>query len=72
MDPYRALGPSLRDAVMASMTWIGKKLDKAADAALTTTGAGVAVAVATQYNEPLRKALSAIIDWLKIVATQVF
>lgn len=68
----KKLTAPLRDAVIASMTWIGKKLDKAVDAAMTTTGAGVAVAIGTQYNEPLRKALSAIIDWLKIVATQVF
>jgi hypothetical protein len=68
----KKLATPLRDALVASIKWAGRKVDKIFDAAATTTGAAIAVAVGSQYIDPLRKAFDTIISWLDLIAKTVF
>ena len=63
---------ALRQALIASGKWVGRKLDKAVDAAMTAAGGTAAIAIGAQYSESLRKAFDAIIAWLEIAARTVF
>jgi hypothetical protein len=58
----------LRNAVIASIKWIAKKVDKAADAAAAAGG----LALVAYYSEPLKNTLDAVIKWLLIAASTVF
>jgi hypothetical protein len=58
----------LRKALIATGTWFAKKLDKAADAAMSAAG----VAAVAYYSEPLKNAFEAVIKWLALAARQIF
>jgi hypothetical protein len=62
----------LRDALLALIKWIGKKLDKVVDIVITVGVTAAAVHVGATHSEPLRKALDAVIAWLDIVAHKSF
>jgi hypothetical protein len=68
----KKLAAPLREAAIASIKWVGRKLDKAVDAAITAAVPTAVVAVGAAYSEQLRKALDAIISWLDIVARTIF
>ena len=68
----KKLATPLRDAVMASIRWIGRKLDTAVDTAIRAAVPAAIVAVSASYSEPLRKALDTIVSWLDLVARTVF
>jgi hypothetical protein len=71
-DPTIALvkrwATPLRNALIASTKWIGKKIDKAVDAAII----GGTAWAATQYSEPLRNAFEAVVHWLELAAKTLF
>jgi hypothetical protein len=58
----------LRDALIATAMWTGRKLDKGLDAAV----AAGAVWFLTQYGDAIRNAFDAVIEWLHIAANTVF
>ena len=66
----------LRAALVAGIKWIGRKVDKAIDAAMTTIGkaAGAAVvgSAAVHLDPALNRAFHAVISWLELAAKSLF
>jgi hypothetical protein len=62
----------LRKALIESLKWVGRKLDKGVDAAMTVGGTGAAIWFWTQYSEALHTAFNAVVDWLHHAANTVF
>ena len=66
----------LRAALVAGIKWVGRKVDKAVDAAMTTIGktAGAAIAgsAAVHLDPALNRAFHAVISWLELAAKTLF
>jgi hypothetical protein len=58
----------LRDALIATGKWAGRKFDKAIDAASSAAGIGAAAWLWAQYSQALSNAFNAIVEWLRIAA----
>lgn len=62
----------LRDVLVVAGKWVGKKLDKVVDSAMTVIGTGGGGYVLSQYVPPIRHAFETIINWLDIAAKTLF
>lgn len=62
----------LRAAIVAAAKWVGRKLDKAVDAAMAAGGAAAAGCIGVHYSHELQEAFNAIVHWLEIVARPIF
>ena len=58
----------VREALIASAKWAGRKVDKGVDAGTKALGAGLGLWLWTRISPSLHNAFNAIIEWLHIVA----
>jgi hypothetical protein len=67
----KKIGIALRDALIASLKWVGRKLDKAVDVAIDHGLPFVGSFLAIQHHEEIKKLLDGLFKWLWIAAQQL-
>ena len=68
----KAWARPLREALVATTKWVGRKVDTAVDAGMKVAGGTGAAWVVSQLSQPVHDAFAAIIKWLFIAARAVF
>jgi hypothetical protein len=64
----KKLGTALAKAGLASIRWLGEKVDLAVDTAITKGIPTIGPIVVATYNEDVHKVIEAVRNWLEIVA----
>jgi hypothetical protein len=68
----KAWAKPLREILVATARWAGRKIDKAADAGMKVAGTAAAAWLISQIIPPLRDAFAAIVQWLEVAAKIIF
>ncbi len=68
----KAWAKPLREALVATARWAGRKIDKAVDAGMKVAGTAAAVWLISQVIPPLHDAFAGIVHWLEIAAKIIF
>jgi hypothetical protein len=68
----KAWAKPLREVLVATARWAGRKIDKAVDAGMKVVGTAAAAWLISQIIPLLRDAFSATVYWLEIAAKIIF